>query len=148
MNDKIPNRADWGEVLDEDVLYSFETFFGKSNSEMESLFKENITKTHSTLYWMPITPFKYYIIGLKKLIEEKDFSEFDMPDVVECFISVIEGHVESDAEGVKEIWGQLLPLLNDIAENQLDYGADIEIYGNFRDRVDNLIKKMERIMAV
>jgi hypothetical protein len=139
---KIPSSSDWGELSDIDVRDSYGVFFGKDRTEVGKLFQVNIVRAYTSLNWMPIIPFGYYIIGLKEYIEDGCYNEIDMPDIVEAFISVIENKVKTHPDYMSKLIYQLYPLLDHIADHQNSYDADKDIYGDFRKRVSKIKEKL------
>ncbi|TAA48364.1 hypothetical protein [Corallincola spongiicola] len=142
MTRKIPCSQDWGDLSDPDAFDSYEKFYQKSNDEMQVEFKKNVIQSCSGLRWMPIKPFMYYIFGLKQYIESNDFGFYDKSDAVSCFFELINEKAATYPENVKEIYSELKPLLDYISENQSEYDADVDIYGDFGRKNDEIIKMM------
>ena len=139
MNDsEIPSSEDWGDISDPDVYEAYEFFFGKSNDSLQGEFKKNVIQRCSNLRWMPMKAFQYYIFGLKQYIESKDFGEFNKPDAVGCFFGLLEEKANTFPECLKVIYPKLRPLIDHIADNQLEFEADFDIYGDFKVKAKNI----------
>lgn len=138
ISDKIPSKGDWGDLSDNDVLEAFEHFSGKSNNELQISFKNNVIQRCSNLRWMPIQPFKYYILGLKQYIESEDYGVFDLPDAASCFIELVEEKAISNESEMKATYPKIRGFIEHLVENQDKYEADEDIYGDFKEKADNI----------
>jgi hypothetical protein len=132
----IPNNEDWGEINDLDVRYSYEYFFGKSNTEMQDFFRRNVIERCDNLRFMPIKPFQYYIFGLKEYLESDTCP--DKADAASCFLELIQERFESNYDDMMQIIELLMPAIRMVVENQENFGADIDIYGDFSDMLSNI----------
>lgn len=132
-SDKIPSKEDWGDLSDRDVFEAFEFFSGKSNDELQSAFKRNVMQRCSNLRWMPIYPFSYYILGLKQYIESNDHGLLDLPDAVSCFIELVEEKATANSNEMKLIYSKIKEFVEHLVSHQMQYEADIDIYGDFKE---------------
>lgn len=133
MNQNIPTREDWvGIDQNLDRKYAYESFAEKSLDEVELYFKNNIIEACSDIRWMPIKPFQYYLILLKDFIDKGDFGEFSKPDAVNCFLDIILEKLENKRGYILPVITQLLPTIKYITSHQIEFEADIDIYGDFK----------------
>ncbi len=136
---KIPNKTDWGNYSDNlDTLYAYKKFGGKTNKEMQKYFKVNVVERAFEIRSMPLKPFQYYMLGLKEHIDSEDFGQFEESSATSCFIELVLDTLKEKPEYINPILDQLLSTLNYIAENQEYYEADIDIYGDFREKLKNI----------
>lgn len=142
---EIPVEKDWGNYKsDLDVKHAFLIFAGKSNTEMQSEFKKNVMERSFDIAQMPKVPFQYYIFGYKQHIDSEDFGQFSKPDAVSCFIGLIETKLKTDPDFVLPILEELIPTIEHIANNQKYFEADVDIYGDFKNKFDFIIEALKR----
>jgi hypothetical protein len=113
----VPNESDWENYLDDlDTKYTYKNFFGKSNEQMQALFKMNIMAFAGDLYWMPIKPFQYYILGYRDFVLKRDFESLDSPDAASIFLNLIYKHLEKNQHFVIPIFNQIKDSIDYVAE--------------------------------
>jgi len=139
MHNDVPSEVDWGDVeSDRDVKYAFQIFFGKTNNEMISEFKKNVTMRTSDLKFMSKIPFKYYMRGFLDFIQQELYEEFDKPDVMNCFVTLVEEKLMNSPDEIMPLIDVIDPTLVSICMNQDRYGLDEEIYGDFKVKYKNI----------
>ncbi len=142
MTSKLPEEKDWGNYFDDlDVADSYKMFFGKSNDEMQKEFKKNIFERCFDLEYMPLIPFQYYIFGLKQYIDTGNIDQFDKPDTANCFIELVEDKLKKQPEYIRPILMKLMPTIEYVVNNQILFEADIDIYGDFNEKL-KIIKQL------
>ncbi len=136
----IPKESDWGimDNADRDVKYAHKIFFGKSNDEMVGEFKINALMRCEDLGVMPIIPFCYYIFGLKEYIDAGDFDQFTKSESADCFLELIKERLAQSPEFIMPILPELMPTIEYVAKNQSFFDADIEFYGDFMDKLNDI----------
>ncbi|WP_444937077.1 hypothetical protein ACJJIW_08220 [Microbulbifer sp. JMSA004] len=135
----VPSESDWGNYRDDlDSAYAHRIFAGKTNDQVQLDFRRCVLERASELSFMPIKPFQYYMLGFKQFIEKGDFEQFDAPDAANCFISLVEQMLMTKPNFIKPILTDLMPTLEFVSENQLEYEADITIYGFFPVKLDHI----------
>ncbi|GLS28282.1 hypothetical protein [Marinibactrum halimedae] len=144
IEENIPLEEDWGDLSDRDIYYAFEYFGGKTNAELQDEFRKNIHERCFNLGNMPIKPFLYYILGLAEYIVSNDFDEFNTPLAASGFVEILEKKVNEYPSQIKLIYPKLISLLKDIAENQLKYDIDVDIYGDLKKSFENINKAIEQ----
>jgi hypothetical protein len=140
----VPSTEDWGEISNLDIAYAFEYFGGKTNEQMHMEFKKNVIERTENLRRMPLSVFRYYIVGFSEYIKSGDFDDFNKPDSVSCFFNLIYDFIEKYGSQQYLLYNELRPLLVDIATNQASYEADENIYGCFSDQlreIDCMVNK-------
>lgn len=139
MKNNIPTEEDWGGYQhDMDQADAYKIFFGRTTEEMAKEFSKHITARTTDLKFMPKLPFRYYVIGFKNFVMSNKFSDMDAPDVVNCFVSLIEEKLRDTPDYVLPILDELLNSLEYIANHQQSYGASIHIYGDFREKLETI----------
>lgn len=141
---EIPTIGEWGDISDLDIHYAYEIFGGKDNSSLQCEFKKNVIERCENLRWMPIIPFQYYVIGFKKYIESNDFGKFDMPDAANCFIELIEEKAITQPEFLEAVYPELKSCIEYLADHQVEYEADLDIYGDFKAKAMNIFAALEK----
>lgn len=132
-----PGLAEWGPESDDlDESYARRVFFGKSVEETFPLFARNVIERASELRFMPIACFQFYMRAYRDyLLLESTLSNDMAPDAASCFIGLVSEKLEREPETVLPLMPELLPTLRHLALHQSEYDADIDIYGNFADKV-------------
>lgn len=139
MIENIPNINDWGDhTSDRDMNYAFKIFSGKTNEEMIGEFRRNVTARTTDLKFMPDVPFRYYMMGFKNFIDKKLYDEFDCPDAVNCFITLVEEKLENSPEHIIPIMEEIKPTVELICNNQDSYGVDCSVYGDFKSKLEHI----------
>jgi hypothetical protein len=135
MNEmKIPDEVDWENFDYKASLGTqdcYEDFFGNSNGEMQDLFDRNVVLTGHGLRLMPIKPFQYYIQGFQEYVLNLGLESWEKSDAASVYLRVIFNVLEENPDFVTPIFDQLKDSINYVAENQVLYEADEDIYGSF-----------------
>lgn len=142
---QIPSNNDWGDILDPDVYDAYEVFFGKNIDDLQCEFKKNSRLRCINLNWMPIKPFKYYIFSLQKYIQNDEFGLFDKADAVSSFIDLVEKKSRDYPDEIRQIYESLKPTIWYVVDKQVELEADIDIYGDFKEkalRIERSLKKL------
>jgi hypothetical protein len=143
---QIPTEEQWGDYKDElDEEYAHRMFAGKSNDEMQVAFEENVLARTEDFRYMPRTPFRYYMLEFKQFIESCKEDYDDRSDAASCFICLVEDAFKCGPDDILPILDQVLPTVKYIAENQRWFDADIDIYGDFKEIYQNILRLAERI---
>ena len=142
----IPTEAQWENYWDDlDTNYAHRIFFGKSNEEMQEEFRRCVIERVDEIRWMPKIPFQYYIFGLRDYVMERNFGFYDSSDAASCFLGLISEKLKKQPHYVKPVFQELLPSLRFVSENQELYDADIDIYGSFIEKYNEIISLFEGI---
>jgi len=129
---RVPVNEDWGDYKqDLDQIFAYNIFAGKSNSEVQKFFLQNVIERTDELRFMPIKPFQYYMIGFKQYVKTLAFNDDSSSDAVSCFIRLVEEKLTKYPEYIIPIISEVYPVVQHITDHQLDYGADINIYDDF-----------------
>ncbi len=146
VNRNPPSVEDWGEIStsidDLDVSAAFNNFYGKSKSEIQKQFYNNVLIAYSDLRFMPKIPFQFFLLEFKDFIEAGKFEKYSDSDAANCFIKLIKEKVENEPEFVLPILAELLPTVKDICENQSAFSLDENIYGSFKELYRNIANKL------
>lgn len=135
MNNSVPSIEDWGDYKsDLDMMYAFEHFYGRSRESMYKDFNDGILMRVTDLSFMPIIPFRYYMIGFKNYIEQKKYDEFEAPDVANGFLSLVEEKLREAPEYILPIANDFMALLEDLVFHQEHFDVDVSIYGDFMEK--------------
>jgi hypothetical protein len=138
MNTDIPSTDDWGDYeSDVDIKSAHRIFFGKTNQEVQEDFYRCVIERADELKFLPLIPFKYYMVGFKYFIEAGNFMMFEAADAASCFMKLVESKLQTQPEYIMPIINQLLPTVEYVGLNQDKFEASPDIYGCFS---DNLIR--------
>lgn len=128
----IPNEEDWGtRGSDLDRRSAYESFFGKSNEQMQTYFYRNGSELISEIRFMPPRPFRYYILGVRDFILADNFPRYEAADFCSYFLDMVEYLLKNETSLVSSSMLALMPTLEYIANNQDKYEAPYDIYGDF-----------------
>jgi hypothetical protein len=138
MSEIIPNEIDWrGYEKDLDVKYLYNLFFGKSIDEVLCYFENSHSiERMDELLFAPRKVFQYYVLAFARyVLSEKAVGDSDSAS---SFFTLLKAREKRDSGSVKEIFDSLLKTVNFIANNQEYYDADISIYGDFKERAQEI----------
>jgi hypothetical protein len=140
QENRVPTEADWGDYkADLDQKWAHDMFAGHTNNEMRQRFCENVLEATEDLRWMPPIPFRYYVIGFRDFVLAREFQPGDDgSDAASCFINLVQQKLDGQRDYIVPIMPELLAALHYITENQGSYGAAVEIYGDFRERLQQI----------
>lgn len=144
MMKSIPTEDDWDDydkefVLDLDVNYARGQFFGKSNAEMLSRYKDHVLMRAEDLHWMPRKPFQYYVFGFRDFVRNGEFGFYESSDAASAFLGLILQKLKEQPNHILPVISELLRDVEYIAANQEKYEADADIYGNFMDIYNEIL---------
>ena len=137
----MPAEQDWGNwEMDLDQAYAHKIFAGKTLEETMDLFEENVIERASDLRFMPPVPFRYYMLAFRNyVLSERVFVvDYEASDAASCFLDLILEKVEKEAETIRPIMDELIPAAEYVAANQTKFGASVEIYGSFPEKLVRL----------
>lgn len=131
----VPTEADWGNYgLDLDQKHAHSVFSGRTNEEVQVVFKRNPIEATDGLRWMPEVPFRYYMLGFRDAVLAAEFGQY-LSDAASCFLSLIAEKLEKHPRAILPIMPELLSAAEHIAKNQAKFEADERIYGNFMQKL-------------
>jgi hypothetical protein len=95
----VPTEAEWGDCqADLDQSHAHKLFAGRTNQEMLPHFRRNVIERTDELRWMPISPFRYYMLGFRDFVMTGDFDQPDAPDAANCLLGLVLGKLERQPE--------------------------------------------------
>lgn len=141
MDKCIPSDEDWGCIeKDQDIVHAYQFFSGKDNKEVQEDFRKNVLMRCFDIGYMPVIPFRYYILGLRDFICSEVDGYFEKATAVDCFISLIEDKLFMTPEYICPIWNELVGMVENITNRQKDFDADVDIYGDFQKRFKKILE--------
>lgn len=142
----VPSEEDWGEYeADLDQKYAHEMFAGKNLDEALSQFDEGVIDVVDKLRFMPVTPFRYYMLALRNYVMSERALVSDMaPDAASSFLNLVEEKIRNSPESIRPIMDAIVPAVEYVAANQTLFGADVDIYGSFADKLAEIRKLYEK----
>ena len=133
---RVPTENDWGDYrTDLDTKYAHDLFAGRTNEEMQTYFRRNPIEKTGELRWMPPVPFRYYVLGFRDFVMARDFEFLSGSDAASCFLGLVLEKLENQPSDIIPVLPELLPALEYVAENQAQFDADRNIYGDFREKL-------------
>ncbi|MGY4532099.1 hypothetical protein ACVW0Y_001215 [Pseudomonas sp. TE3786] len=137
----IPRDEDWGSLQgNRDLQYAYKVFHGKSIEEAEELFELNVLARCEDLGCMPILPFQFYILSYRNHIASGNFRKFQMSSAANGFMELVADKMRTQPNYVLPMMKELMPTLELIAYNQLSFKADIDIYGDFKLLLNEILR--------
>jgi hypothetical protein len=128
----VPTEKDWRNYKsDLDQNHAHSVFAGRTNLEAQELIRSSPIERSEDLRWMPVVPFRYYVMGFRDLLAANDFEELDAPDAASCFLRLVIQKLEKQPQYILPIMPELLPAIEHVARNQSLFRANESIYGNF-----------------
>jgi hypothetical protein len=135
----LPTERDWGDYKsDLDQNHAHSVFAGRTNEEVQPLFRRNPIGMTDELRWMPDVPFRYYILGFRDFITAKQFDFLNASDAASCFLGLVLEKLERNPRVIVPVMPHLLPTVEYVARNQTAFDADEEIYGNFLEKLSRI----------
>src|ERR1700693_1850418 len=138
-NMRVPTEAEWGDYqADLDQEDSHDLFGGHTNEEMQPHFYRNVIERTDELRWMPIIPFRYYMLGFRDFVMAGNFDGLRSSDAASCFLGLVEEKLEKQHEFILPIMSELLPAVRHVGRNQSAFNADEDIYGSFQEKLKRI----------
>jgi hypothetical protein len=146
-NLRMPTEQDWGEFdADLDQQYAHQIFSGKCIEEAIPLFERNVIERCSELQFMPLIPFQYYMFALRDYVMSDRVLISEMSsDAASCFLGLVLLKLNEEPASIFPIMEDMIPAVQYVASNQEIFDADIDIYGNFAEKLIDIKKKYEEI---
>jgi hypothetical protein len=142
MDERIPTDADWRltQAGDLDERYAYKTFAGKSAEAARVMFRENVLMRAEDLWYMPVVPFRFYMLAFKVYVLSDAVleDECEAADAANAFLGLLQRKLEAARADISPILGELLPAAEFIAQNQDMYRAPVDIYGDFREQHERI----------
>ena len=130
----IPTRSDWGDIdeNDLDAQWALKQFLGKTFADAEAMFAENALYYQEDLQSMSAAPLNFYAPALAKYLNS-DRSHGDS-DGASSFLHTLIWILKTRPEiFTSDVKGILIRTAKRIANRQVLYDADVNIYGQFSD---------------
>ena len=94
---------------------------------------------------MPKKPFQYYVFGFRDFVIQQNFGICESSDAASSFLNLILYKLEKQPDFILPVIEKLFPDIEFIADNQVLYDADEDIYGNFQEKFANIKKLAGRL---
>jgi hypothetical protein len=142
---RISSEADWGNYKDDlDQEYGHRIFFGKNAEETIPLFERNVIERADELHFMPVIPFRYYILAFRNYVMSEEVLKSDMAsDAASCFLNLVKLKLREDANSIVPVMSELMPAIEHVAANQALFDADVDIYGDFSEKLVEIRRLMQ-----
>ena len=136
----VPDAQAWrGYEDDLDVRHLHRLFFGKTIHEVQQYFGEGRSiERMDELLFAPRPVFQYYVHAFAEFLRS-DEAKGD-PDSAGPFLTLLEAREKRDPGSVCKIYDSLKGILAFLRDRQEYFDADVSIYGNLRDRVDDIAR--------
>lgn len=136
----IPSEADWGNYQsDQDQQYVYKMFFGKNFEQVIPRFERNAIEACDELRFIAAVPFRYYLLAFASyMLSDLVLKNRMASDAASCFIGLVHEKLLSARDDIAPIIIDLIPAIEFVANNQSLFDADIDIYGNFKDKLDDI----------
>jgi hypothetical protein len=130
----VPAEDQWGAwSTDLDTKSAHDSFAGRSFAEAQALFHENVLWHTGELRSMPPIPFRFYILAFKTYVLSPAAreDECEAADAASCFVHLVESKLREAKADIEPVISILLPAVAYVCDHQREYGAQLEIYGDF-----------------
>jgi hypothetical protein len=149
---RVPDENDWGagEAGDLDLEYARKVFFGRSPAEAIQLLRGNVLERAEDLRFMPAAPFRFYMLVFREyVLSDTVFEdEIEAASAADSFLGLVEVRLAEQPASVVPIITELLDAAHAVARRQSEYGASVDIYGEFTERVRRIEDKVRDLRAV
>lgn len=137
---RTPTKGDWG-IIDKDDIemqYAFEMFIGKTQDEAWEMCDDNALNYQEELQSLPEYPFNFYAQILAKYIVSKD--AINDADGAGSFLSMVAWMLKTQGNNIyAETKVLLIASAKYVAKNQNFYDAEFDIYGDFKDELEQVM---------
>ena len=97
---------------------------------------------------MPLIPFQYYLYALRNYVMSERVLASEMSsDAASCFLGLVILKLRDAPTSIISIMEDMLPAVEYVASNQMLFDADIDIYGDFIEKLSE-IKRLLLIAKV
>lgn len=135
----VPTENEWENYKEDlDAKYAHDLFIGKTNEQMLPEYKDRVLARSEDIYWMPIKPFQYYIFGFRDFVIQQDFGICESSDAASSFLNLVIYKLEEKPEFILSVLPELMKDIEFIANNQELFDADEDIYGSFKDKLQEI----------
>jgi hypothetical protein len=139
----IPTEAEWrSEPWGIDTPCAYRDFFGKTLAQAFDLFVKNALYYQEDIMFMPLACFRYYLHAyIDYLLSDKSVGD---SDGASAFFGIVECRSDDINCSDEVLRSRVSKVLFGLRDGQHRYGAEPEVYGDFRTRADEAIKLIER----
>ncbi len=127
-----------------DGEYAVKMFLGKTQEEAEILFQENgLSRQEDLMYMGPVGFVFYFTAALRYL---KSPMSADDSDFASSMTRLLEWRVlgeHEDYEQIRPARSDMIDFCSHLMKNYDLYDIDLNIYGDLRPRLDNLLNKLQ-----
>ncbi len=146
MKSDIPTEKEWGAYQDDlDQNYAHGIFAGRDLIQVIPSFARSSIERAEDLRFMPTIPFRYYIFAFCEFITSAEVlilnGGMDASDAASSFLNLVIYKLEHQKDDIAPVINEVMPFVERVAMNQNLYEADIDIYGDFKEKFF-LIKKL------
>ena len=144
-NTSLESASQWSKEsstgADEDWAYA--RFFGKDQDEALELLKFNAMSYIEDLGVMPKPAFRFYLKVLVEYLLSDKLDEDLSAGAASSMFALIRYDIESGQHKIAGLESFLPSVLRAVADRQEFYDADTDIFGDFRQEAEELIKLLE-----
>lgn len=134
MADNIPTEDDWADWKDDlDQKHAHGVYCGQSNEQMQNRFITSPVAAAGELEFMPPIPFQYYMVGFRDSVLSGKHDEVEAANAASCFVRLVYEKLKNNRNDIIAIMEALMPAVEHVAEHQEDFGADLDIFGDFEE---------------
>ena len=135
----VPGPEEWSGHNDVDARNVHAFWFGKSLDEVQQHFAggQSIQRGDELLF-MPRRAFQFYIFAFAQYV----MSEAAIGDAggASAFLGFLTARETDDPGSVAQIYDQLEPTIEFVAESQARFAADHDVHGDFREKAAELAR--------
>lgn len=138
--ESIPTKRQWGEIAldDLDINAAYKDFFGKSINEMNIQYYRCVIEMAYSLSLLPTEPFRYYMKGFTNFVSSELFHKMNAADTASVFLNLVQDKLENKPKDIAPLMEDISAVVENIANKQSCYDADIDIYGDFREKAGTI----------
>ena len=106
---------------------------------------ENPIERAAEIHFAPPAVFNYYVLCFANFLASPE--SYGDSDAASVFLNLVRTRIAEDPASLSNLYDDLKPYLDLVAERQLFYVADEAVYGNFsdlRDEIDRIYSNFTR----
>ena len=135
---KVPTKADWGDLkADPEVRYGYKKFGGKTIEEALSMFVDDPIERGAELRFSTVRVVDYYVFCyVNHLLSPASEGHSDVASV---FIGLVLNRLERYPSQFEQVFDEIFPAVERVADEQYFFDADPNIYGSFSFKRDEIL---------
>lgn len=136
---QLPSREEINVHDDLDGQVACDHFFGKTLEQAEAMFHENSMLYQEDLMWMGPAAFCCYLPAFLNYLRSDSADDADLS----CLVMILQHRLDRHASELIQVASQVASTCRYVLDHFDRYAANLEIYGDLRTRIENLLQDFQ-----